>query len=168
MLLAGVIPSRVRDSIICTGQFSFSIIYTKYQCFDGLQTLFLRWLTGFSISEDERLAPQEPALFVGMDYRMYAGLAQHVSFNVFAFFCHFFLNVSAVQFLMWTGHGWNNYPTPEFFGIYYCANCSFCSQYFCFLQQSKIPALTIPSSSRFYISFFTEMQSNFIYEVSRR
>ena len=32
------------------------------------------------------MAAQEPALFVGMDYRMYAGLAEHVSFNVFASF----------------------------------------------------------------------------------
>ena len=36
------------------------------------------------------MAEQEPALFVGMDYRMYAGVAKYVSFDVFAFFFHFF------------------------------------------------------------------------------
>ena len=105
------------------------------------------------------MTAQELALFVGMEYRMYAGVAKHVSFDVFAFFFHFFLNVSAIRCLMWTGYGWDNYPKPGFFGISYCANCSTCSQYFCSPQQSRIPALTIPFLSRFYCSFFQKCKA---------
>ena len=128
MLLGRVIPSRARDFIICTGHFLFSSgfhhlhqISVLWQFTDGF---FSRWPTGFDICEDKRLATQESALFVGMDYRMYAGLAEHVSFNVFAFFFHFFLNVSAIRFLMWNYWGWYNYPTTKFFSILFFANCS--------------------------------------------
>ena len=97
---------------------------------------------------------------------MYAGLEEHVSFDVFAFLLPLFSEclgypISNVDWLRVV-----QLSNTRVFLVNNIVLIAVHVQYFCFLQQSKTPALTIPSSSRFYSSF-SEMLSNRISKNSR-